>query len=470
MKVTLIGAGSREFGPPTVNDLVLSEPLGGHDLTVALMDLDETALVATHAYARQVTASRGSSVRFTSTPVLEEALEGADFVVTAIEGRRYYYWSQDFHIPRMLGFEQIYGENGGPGGLFHALRNMGPLMDIVRTMERVCPDAWMLNYTNPLTKLCEAQCRLSTVRTVGLCHGVFEGMAQVATFLQRPVDTLSFQSVGLNHFTWFTRIRDRETGADLYPQLRERERRAHWLHDFDEIALSRLLLRSFGLYPSPGTNHIGEYIRWAGDLLPSQDMQFFHDPAEGDPWETESIPPWIYNLRDKPTETPLFHPPREGRLKPSPNRSADPKDPRPSGELAIPLIEGLVGVARHDLDAVNVPNRAATASSEGESDTSRPFVDGLPLDSVVEVPASVGDGRLEPAAADPLPEPVLALLRTQCSINKLLIDAFAEKSRDRLLQALLLDPSTHSYGNAVRLIDMMFERQGDVLPPLVWER
>lgn len=467
MKVTLIGAGSREFGPPTVNDLVLSEPLAHYDLTVALMDLDASAVESTHAYARKVIGSRASGVRFTSTTVLEEALEGADFVVTAIEGRRYFYWSQDFHIPRMLGFEQIYGENGGPGGLFHALRNMGPVMDIVRTIERVCPDAWMLNYTNPLTKLCEAQCRLSPVRTVGLCHGVFEGMAQVAAFLERPVETLSYQSVGLNHITWFTRIRDRDTGADLYPELRERERRAHWLHDFDEIALSRLLLRSFGLYPSPGTNHIGEYIRWAADLLPSQDMQFFHDPAEGDPWAGGDIPPWIYNLRDKPTETPLFHPVREGRLKPSPNRSSDPADPRPSGELAIPLIEGLVGAARHELDAVNVPNRII---SNDASDLLRPLIEGLPSDAVVEVPASVADGRLELLAADPLPEPVLAILRTQCSINRLLVDAFAERSRDRLLQALLLDPTTRSYANAVRLIDLMFEKQGDVLPPLTWER
>ncbi|NNF13447.1 MAG: alpha-galactosidase [Gemmatimonadetes bacterium] len=470
MKVTLIGAGSREFGPPTVNDLVLSQPLAGQDLTVALMDLDGAAVERTHAYARAVAESRGSGVRFISTTVLEEALADTDFVVTAIERRRYFYWSQDFHIPRMLGFEQIYGENGGPGGLFHALRNMGPIMDIARTMERVCPDALMLNYTNPLTKLCEAWCRLSPVRTVGLCHGVFEGMAQVAAFLERPVETLSFQSVGLNHITWFTRIQDRETGADLYPELRERERRAHWLHDFDEIALSRILLRSFGLYPSPGANHIGEYIRWAADLLPSQDMQFFHDPADGDPWEDDRIPPWIYNLRDKPTETPLFHPVREGRLKPSPNRITDPTDPRPSGELAIPLMEGLVGGARHELEAVNVLNQAATRGEGGQASGTRPLVAGLPLHSVVEVPAAVAGGRLEPALADPLPEPILALLRTQCSINRLLVDAFSGKSRDRLLQALLLDPTTHSYGNAVRLVDLMFERQGDVLPALEWER
>ena len=82
--------------------------------------------------------------------------------------------------------------------------------------------------------------------------------------------------------------------------------RGDWLHDWDEIALSRILLRVFGRFPSPGANHIGEYIRWAGDFLASSALQFFYDPAEGHPWETGEVPTWIYNLGDNPTDTPLF--------------------------------------------------------------------------------------------------------------------------------------------------------------------
>ena len=453
--LVLIGAGSREFGPATVVDILLSDALAKSEVSVTLMDLDAEALKETHAFASDLTASLGRATRFRSTIHLDEALEGAGFVIMAVEARRYFYWSQDFHIPRSLGFDQIYGENGGPGGLFHALRNMVPVLEVTRAMERVCPDAWLLNYTNPLTKLCEAQTRLSQVRGIGLCHGVFSGMEQVAALLERPVESLDMRSAGLNHFTWFTEIRERASGADLYPELRDRERRAHWLHDFDEIALSRILLRTFGLYPSPGANHIGEYLRWAKDFLPSQDMQFFYDPAEGDPWQRDEIPPWIYNLRDRPTDTPLFQTPREGRLKPSPNRGWDLTDPQPSGELAIPIIEGLLTGTRHDLAAVNVENR-------GE------WVPGLPTDAIVEVPARVDADGLAPQVTARLPEAVLALMRTQCSINRMLVEAFANESRNTLLQALLLDPTACSYANAVRLIDEMFERQGGALPPMEW--
>ena len=104
-------------------------------------------------------------------------------------------------------------------------------------MEAHCPEAWLVNYTNPLTKLCEAQSRLSSIRVVGLCHGVFDGLEQMAHLLDLPVDRLDARASGLNHFAWFESVRDRETGEDLYPRLKRREREAHWLHDWF-VALS----------------------------------------------------------------------------------------------------------------------------------------------------------------------------------------------------------------------------------------
>ncbi len=322
-------------------------------------------------------------------------------------------------------------------------------------MERVCPDAWLLNYTNPLTKLCQQLTRSSAVKTVGLCHGVFGGMKQVAALLGREVEEIEYRACGLNHFTWFTSILDRKTGDDLYPELRARERRAHWLAEWDEIALSRTLFRAFGLYPSPGTNHIGEYLGWAQDFLASSALQFFYDPAESDPWKDDEVPPWIYNLDEHPTGVPLDHPRAEGRLRPGQRERVDPSAPRPSGELAIPIMEGVsCGVAR-ELDAVNVPN-------EG-------FVPGLPEGAVVEVPAVADADGLHPSEMPALPEAVLAMLRPQYSVNQLLCEAFEEGSRDKLLQALLIDPTTPSYRNAVHLIDEMCALQKDVIPPLEWE-
>ena len=461
LKIVLVGAGSREFGPASIRDLLLSDPLCDHGLNVVLVDLGASELERTRAYADSVAERLGRSVSLSATTDLASALPDADAVVMAIELRRYFYWAQDFHVPRTFGSSQIYGENGGPGGLFHALRNMGPAVDVARAMETHCPEAWLLNYTNPLTKLCEAQTRLSTVRVVGLCHGVFHGTEQMARLLDLPPERLEARASGLNHFTWFESVRDRETGEDLYPRLREREREAHWLHDWDEIALSRILFRVFDRYPSPGANHIGEYLGWAREFLGSSLLQFFYDPVQGAPWETQETPTWIYNLGDHPTDVPLFpgsvlRRVRDGDEDGGDGENGDASDRplAPSGELAIPLLEGVLCDVDTRLDAVNVPNAG--------------YVPGLPEDAVVEVPARATGSGLRPAAMDRLPEGILGLLRTQTTINRLLVEAFESRSRRALLQAMLLDPTTHSYRAAVQTINEMFRLQGDVLPTLEW--
>ncbi len=452
VNVVLIGAGSREFGPATIRDLLLSDALAAEGLEITLMDIDPDTVRASEEYANRLLQKLGRKARLRSTTALDEALAGAQFVVSAIEVRRYHYWAQDFHVPRKYGFRQIYGENGGPGGLFHALRNMGPTVEIARQMTRTCPDALLLNYTNPLTKLCEAVSRLSDVRLIGLCHGVFQGMRQVARFLEMPVEDLSARASGLNHITWFQELRHAGTDEDLYPRLRAAERQAHWLSEWDEIALSRILFRTYGLFPSPGANHIGEYIGWASEFLASAQMQFFYDRRDGDPWKTERVPTWIYNLDAHPTDTPLY--PSEPIEAISPGSAASSDDAQPSGELAIPIIESLAAGVRHHLNAINVRNDG--------------YVPGLPTASIVEVPASSDDAGVRPQTMPRLPEGVLALLRTQTTINELLVEAYRGRNREALLQAVLLDPVVDSYHRAVDMVNELCDLQKDVLPELNW--
>jgi alpha-galactosidase len=444
VKIALIGAGSRSFGPGTVRDVLLSEPLRAGGLELALMDINEEHLSDAAEYARWAAAELEHGAEVTATTDLREALDGAGFVVAAIERERFLYWTMDFHVPRKHGFRQVFGENGGPGGLFHALRNMGPMVEIGRTMEELCPEALLLNFTNPEHKLCEALTRLTSIQTVGLCHGYFMGLEQIATILGMDAGDLDAAACGMNHFTWFQRIRDRRTGEDLYPRLREAERQGEPLHDWHEMGMARVLFRRFGLWPSPAPNHYGEYVRWAEEFV-ADEMQFYYDPAEGHPWETGDVPEFIYSLSNNPHERPW---------QPGPAEPPDPRETplRPSGELAVPLVEALACGVERKLPAVNVPNRGT--------------IPNLPEDMVVEVPAVADGDGLRTCPMDPLPEAMAAMLRLQASIHRLLVEAFAEKSRAKLIRAVLLDPTVDSYRRAVEMVDEMIELQADLLPPL----
>ncbi|HEY3413575.1 MAG TPA: alpha-galactosidase [Armatimonadota bacterium] len=444
VKIAVIGAGSRSFAPGIVRDIVLSQPLAERQVSIALMDTVPAHLVEIEAYARRLNAQLGRRISITSTTDLNAAVDGAAFVIAAIEVERYKYWAQDFHVPRKYGFRQVYGENGGPGGLFHALRNIGPTLEIARAMERLCPDAPLLNFTNPEHKLCEAVSRLTSIKAIGLCHGVFMGLHQMAAILGIPVEDVEGDACGINHFTWFQSIRDKRTGEDLYPRLRAAEREGDWLADWHEIGLARILFRRYGLWPSPAANHCGEYIGWADEFVASE-LQFFHDPADGKPWETGFEPEFVYSLSGDKTTRPWR----------KPTANVERLDDAPlerSGELAIPIIEALACGIERRLEAVNVPNHGA--------------IPNLPHDMVVEAPADADASGLRPVKMAPLPEGIAAMLRVQGSIHELLVKAFAERSKQYLLQALLLDPTVHSYRAAVECMEEMLELQRELLPEM----
>lgn len=450
LKIAFVGAGSRSFARRVLGDVVLSDALCDQGLELALMDVVAGHLPDNAAFLRGAAEAMNRNIRVTTTTELGPALEGADFVITAIEVNRYLYWAQDFHLPRKYGFRQVYGENGGIGGIFHALRNMGPMVHIARTMERLCPEAWLLNFANPEHKLCEAVTRLTSVRAVGLCHGVLGGMRQIAHILDRPLEELELYACGINHFTWFETVRDRATGEDLYPLLRRCVAAGDPLTDWHELALGRVLLRRFGLWPSPGTNHYGEYIRWADEFMASE-AHFYYDPADGHPWETGRIPEFIYYIDRLRPDRPW----RPCTEVPDPPRGDAPAL-KASGELAVPLMEGVACGVSRVLDAVNVPNRNARGRA----------IPNLPDGLVVEVPARVDGSGLYPIQMAPLPEAIAALIRTQASIHQLTVEAFAEGSKEKLMQAVLLEPTVDSYRRAVDMVDEFLALQKDLLPEI----
>ena len=458
IKFVMIGAGSVCFCPATLADILLNESIRTVELEIALMDIAEEALRVSERFAREAIASVGREVKLTATTSLKEALEGADFVVSAIEVDRYRYWSMDFHIPRRYGFRQVYGENGGPGGMFHTLRNLGPMLEIAHAMEEVCPDAWLLNYTNPEAKLVEAINKLTKIHAVGLCHGEGMGVDQLSQILELPQEKLDTEVYGLNHFGWFTKIERKGTGEDLYPLLRKKEEEMDWLAHWDELGLSRLMLRTFGLYPYPGTNHIGEYIAWSDEMLASTKIQYFFDPVRNDPWHGGKVPEFVYSFSSNPTARLLFnHEKPEGNGDPGFEATFRLKDGklRGSGEYGIPIAEAIFFDKPRRIGAVNVPNRG--------------LVSNLPEGMVIEVPAVVDGAGVHPITAkEPLPAAIAQMISVQGTIHQLLIEAYQEKSRNKLLQAMLIDPTISNYNNAVALINEMCERQTGILPELHW--
>ena len=449
VKFAFIGAGSVCFCPATVVDILQNESFGQVDVEIYLMDIRKEPMELSKNFCEKIAARLGKKPIIKASTNLREAVSGADFVISAIEVERYHYWAQDFHIPRRYGFRQIYGENGGPGGMFHTLRNLPPLLEIARTMEQECPNAWLLNYTNPEAKLVEGISRLSKIKVVGLCHGEGMGHDQLADFLQMPQEQIAYRSVGLNHFGWFTKIWDKKTGEDLYPKLKAAERQADPLAHRDELALSRTMLRTYGLWPYPGANHIGEYIAWSDSFLASSAAQFYYDPAAGNP--TMANPPqFIYSFSGNPTDRPLFGNPSDD-WKESFNAEGELHG---SGEYGIPIAEAIFFNKPTEIGTVNLPNKG--------------YAKDLPEGMVIELPALVDGTGIHPHTTDPLPTALSQIISTQGAIHKLVIDAYVEQSRNKLLQAVLLDPTVSTYYNAVAMINEMCELQKDILPVLHW--
>lgn len=449
LTIAIIGAGSVMFSKGTIGDILLSDVLTRWPIDLRLMDIVPEYMAGVEQFTSAAAARLKRQVTATATADLRAALDGANFVITAFEVHRYHYWAQDFHIPRKYGFAQIYGENGGPGGMFHALRNMGPLLNVAHTMEELCPQAWLINYSNPEAKLVQAVARLSKIRVAGMCHGVFDGHRQLSKMLDLPQEVIGTEGCGLNHFAWFQRIWHKETGEDLYPLLRAKDREAHWLGHWDELALSRILFRTFGLWPYPSTNHTGEYLRWASPFMATEGMQYFYDPAGGQQIES---PTFVYDLQGRPSETPLYGADVKQVYPTWGSVSED--EIRSSGEEGVRILEGIAGGEPLAIATANMINGGR--------------VPGLPDDMVVEAPAVADAEGLHLQQMEPLPTGITAMLTLQGQINTLLIEAYAERSRRKLLQALLIDPTVSTYHNAVALIDEMCEVQKELLPPLAW--
>jgi alpha-galactosidase len=418
--IVLIGAGSALFGPETLRDIFLCEALHGSRIT--LVDVDEEHLARVHAFGQALNQAAGAGCQVLATTDRRQALPGADFVVVSVAVERERLWKLDWEIPLKHGVRHVLGENGGPGGLSHSLRNIPLLLGICRDIEALAPDAWLLNYTNPMSRVCMAVARHTRLKFVGMCHQIGAGYEIASTILDVPQTELRIRAAGLNHFTWITDLRFTD-GRDAYPAFRERLAAS----DPDFMPLSRRLHDVFGLYPAVGDRHAGEYI---GDAWREVGMSGY----EFDMYEN-----WVAGVWES-----------IGAVLDGDEDEAAVWLGETSGERGVPIIVALWTNANQYEDAVNVVNNGAIAN--------------LPAQAVVEVPAVVGGGGIQPLRVGGLPAGVAALCDRQVTIQELVVEAAVTGNRRAALQALCLDPVIPDTPTAQAILDELLIVHAPYLP------
>ncbi|HIC89218.1 MAG TPA: hypothetical protein EYP04_07420, partial [Anaerolineae bacterium] len=413
-KVVVIGAGSAVFGLNTLAALMRSQRLRGSHL--ALVDRNADTLDLVYRLAQRLNREWSAQMTITSHTHHDDALDGAEFVVLSIEvSPREALWRSDFEIPLKYGVRQPYAENGGPGGFAHAARNIGPVMEIAHAMEQACPNAWLINFTNPMMRVCDAVTRYSKIRVVGLCHQIKAGYAMVGLALaddlgievpqgftnthaspttipprrevaRQALARIHIQAAGLNHFTWMLSVHDKRTGEDLYPLFAKR-----WAAlDPNFEPLTRRMYAAFGLFPIPGDEHLCEYLPWVSDPVTK-------------PWQKYDISLYEWDLWDRLREQghDRIAKMAAGQMDVDGLRQAD-------SEGALEVIENIAGAGTHVHLAVNLPNQG--------------YISNLPHGAIVEVPGVVTGAGVQGVSVGALPEPIAELCRREglhkvCIIN-----------------------------------------------------
>ena len=455
-KIVVIGAGSASFGENTLSALMRSKKLRGSQL--ALVDHNPDTLDIVRRLAERLNREWDAGIQISAHCHHQEALEGASFVVSAIEvGAREGLWKKDFEIPLKYGIRQPYAENGGPGGFAHAARNLGPVMEIVWDMEQACPAAWFINFTNPMIRICDAVNRHSRIKAVGLCHQIYIGYTMVGIALgkdlglevpegitgmqadiqlavlhnrvkEQIVPRVDIQAAGLNHFSWILSIRDRQTGEDLYPLFRKRWNELEPTFE----PLTRRVFDTFGLFPVPGDTHLCEYLPWASDPVTK-------------PWEKYAIPLYDWDLMAAVRD---FQHERLANI--ADNKVTIEGLENTDSEGALEMIENIAAAGTHYHLAANLPNMGQ--------------IGNLPPGATVETPVVVDGAGIHPVHVGNFPEPVAELLRRETTVAQLCVDSAVEGDRQKALQCLLLDPVINDFEQAKQVLDDYLTCYKEYLP------
>ena len=447
VRVVVVGGGSAQWVPILVDDIVIAPCLTGAELV--LQDVDRGRVERTREYAEHVAGLAGTGVSLRATTDLDAALAGADFVIVCISTGGLDSMSCDLDVSARFGLPLPIGDTVGPAGISRALRNVPVLIGIARAMERCCPDAWMLNVTNPLTALTRAVTRETTIKAVGLCHEVQNCRFFVSQMLDANYADVVLRVTGVNHLPLIVGVEvdGRDRFADLVDVAHERVdldtplplldrvfagpvvttgggvsdamRAPGWTKRRlrDSQLLNYEVLRRFGAFPAAGVDHTVEFV--PGFLTAESEW--------GKEWGIE----WV-TVADRRGREATY----AARLV---EKLAATEPPRHrSTEMVVDVIEALLTGTPVDLP-LNVPNTGQCPD--------------LAPDVVVESICTVDSRGIRGRDRAIAPPALGALLRRVSAAQELTIDAAAAGSRDALLAALFTDPLASSLDHA-RLVEV----------------
>jgi alpha-galactosidase len=426
-KIVIIGAGSLQFGLGSVGSVVNSDILQGS--TISLHDINQTNLDLLTQSSQEAIEKDKLDFDLESTIDRKKALKNATFIINSIEvSPRFDLWDQDYEIPRKYGNTQVMGENGGPGGLFHSLRVIPPILEICDDINIICPDAHVINYSNPMSRICLAVKRkFPSLKFVGLCHEFPGFIHHYSRILNTPISNLEMRAGGLNHFGVLLSIRYIDKKKDAYPDLREKapDYLSKISGPLNDVDLIKYILEKFGYIPYTQDSHYGEYISWGWEKADLEGVREFYNGYKS------------LTLRVG------------RRIEKSIKRGKGANLVKPDFERAIPIIEGIKTNSNHEEMSVNLPNDDV--------------ITNIPQDLVVECPAIVTKNGLKAIKLGDFPKGLAALLRNQASVQDLLVEAVIKESKEIAFQALLLDPTIHDASKAEEMFEEMVKANKDYI-------
>ncbi|MXM64622.1 alpha-galactosidase [Streptomyces sp. HUCO-GS316] len=424
-KITFIGAGSVVFTQGLLADLFAFDEL--KSAHIALHDIDAERLSTAHAAARLIAAERHAHPVISAHPDRREALAGAQFVINMVQIGMGEATRTDFEIPARYGLRQTIGDTLGIGGIFRALRTFPFLKELGQDIDEICPDAWLLNYTNPMAMNVQYLSQATGLtKVVGLCHSVYWTMRGLADLVKVPYEAVTYQAAGVNHQAWVLRFEHQ--GSDLYPRLDA-------LIADDEQLRRRVrvdMYRRLGHYPTETSEHSAEYVPW-----------YLHHNGEIDRLR---LPIGEY-LRTVQENVAAYEKTREALA------CGAPIAVEGTMEYAPQIIHSIVTGTPCTIYG-NVPNRG--------------LIHNLPGSGVVEVPCLVDSSGVQPTRIGALPPQLAALNRTYLSTNDLVVRAAIQDEPRYIRHAAMTDPATAAtltVDQIWQLCDDMVKAHADALQP-----